>query len=265
MIVLNWGGGTNSTALAIEATRRGLRFDLAVFADTGSERPETYDYLGVFRDWIGQETDADFVAVRWIRKRRSEVAEPGEFVSIHEWCERLETLPSRAFGLSGCTSKWKQQPVDNYLRSRGDIAEIHAQGGQVERWIGYDADEPARSERMLKKNPDSHLWRWRTPLVEWDMGREECVKAIKGAGLPLPGKSACWLCPSSTKRDIDRLKERHPGLLDRALSIERTAIQAGNVKSRGGLGGRLNWSDYIEGKASELALPLDLACGCFDG
>jgi hypothetical protein len=255
----------------VEAVRLGVPFDIAVFADTGSERPETYAFIGEFSDWLHAATGIVLDVVRWVRVRDSKdakgrpVAKAGEFLSLHEWCERLGTLPSRSFGLSGCTSKWKQQPVDTFLLAHPLVKAEHAAGRQVERWIGYDADEPSRSERMIKKNPQADLWRWRTPLVEWDMGRAECVESIKRAGLAQPGKSACWFCPSSTKADIDQLGREHPDLLERALLMERTAIASGNVQSRGGLGGRLNWSDYREGKASEIALPLEFSCGCFDG
>ena len=88
--------------------------------------------------------------------------------------------------------------------------------------------------------------------------------SIAAAGLPQPGKSACWFCPSSTKADIDRLHEEHPDLLARALRMESAAIKAGNVQTRAGLGGRLNWGDYVRG-LDVPDLPPELACGCFDG
>ena len=270
MRVINYGGGTNSTALIIEAVKRGIPFDVAVFADTGSERPETYDYLATFGAWLAANTDAELTVVRWVRKRESKdskgvrVAGPGDFLSLHAWCEKLVTLPSRSFGLSGCTSKWKQQPVDGFLKSHPAIVAEHTAGRTVERWIGYDADEPSRAARMLAKSPEPALWTWRAPLLDWDMGRDECVETIAAAGLPQPGKSACWFCPSSTKADIDRLHEEHPDLLARALRMESAAIKAGNVQTRAGLGGRLNWGDYVRG-LDVPDLPPELACGCFDG
>ncbi|MEM3161041.1 MAG: phosphoadenosine phosphosulfate reductase family protein, partial [Nitrososphaera sp.] len=43
--VLSYGGGVNSTALMILLVRHKLPIDYVIFADTGSERPETYTYL----------------------------------------------------------------------------------------------------------------------------------------------------------------------------------------------------------------------------
>lgn len=38
-----FGGGVNSTAMLVEMHKRGIRPDLILFADTGGERPETYE------------------------------------------------------------------------------------------------------------------------------------------------------------------------------------------------------------------------------
>ena len=258
MIVVNYGGGTNSTALLIECVKRGVGVDLVVFADTGSEMPHTYAYLPVVSEWLAGRGLPPIDVVRWVRK-------DGRFIPLHEWCEEHETVPSRAFGMAGCTSKWKQQPIDKWLRSHHHVHAEHEQGRTVERWIGYDADEPQRADRMVEKNPHPSWWTWHAPLVEWGMGREECVASIVEAGLPLPGKSACWMCPSNRKSEILELKKSHPEHLARALRMERAAIEAGNLgrHTRRGLGGRLNWGEYL--RTGEGVEPEEAACGCYDG
>lgn len=267
MIVGNYGGGTNSTALLVEAHRRGLRPDLVVMADTGSERPRTYAYLDVLRSWLASVDFPPLTVVKWIRVK-GELA--GRFIALHEWCEDHDQVPSRAFGLSGCTNKWKQQPIDNFLRMNEDCIATWGGGRPVERWIGYDADEPERADRMFRKNPEPDLWTWRAPLVEWGMGREECIDVIRSAGLPLPGKSACWMCPSSKPAEILKLGREHPELLGRALDMECAAIAAGNLAAPGtgevkGMGGRLNWNALVAGDAAQTRLFPEVACGCYDG
>lgn len=51
MQIVSYGGGTNSTALLIGLRERGERPDAITFADTGSERPETYTYVATMNDW----------------------------------------------------------------------------------------------------------------------------------------------------------------------------------------------------------------------
>lgn len=264
MTVLNYGGGTNSTALIIEAYHRGLRPDIIVFADTGSERPETYAYLDTMQAWLASVDFPELTILRWIRVQAPHA---GEFIALHDWCERENSVPSKAFGFSGCTSKWKQQPLDRYLRSHPDCLAVWAAGQRVTRWIGYDADEPERAARMAAKNPEPEKWDWQAPLVTWEMGREECIAAIVAEGLPRPDKSACWMCPSMKKQEIRQLGIDHPALLARALRMEAAAVAAGNIGTgdvRRGLGGRMNWGAFLAGEAAPEPAE-DVACGCYDG
>src|SRR3546814_10128126 len=47
-----WGAGVDSTALIIELAEAGEPIDMVLFADTGSEKAETYAYLPIFRAWM---------------------------------------------------------------------------------------------------------------------------------------------------------------------------------------------------------------------
>lgn len=261
LVVVNYGGGSNSTALLVEAHRRGVPVDLIVFADTGSERPETYRYLDVMDEWLSLHGMPTIERVRWIRKRGKYA---GQFIPLHEWCEIYESLPSKAFGLPGCTVKWKQQPADSYIREHELVLSARSTGRPVHRWIGYDADEPGRYNRMMSARAADDEWAWKSPLIEWDMGRHECIESIVSAGLPLPGKSACWLCPSMKQHEIDDLERNHPNLLRKALEIERNA-KIDRTKIRG-LGRSLNWSEYLKQPSLFDAIRTpDDACGCYDG
>jgi len=255
--ILNYGGGTNSTALLTEAVKRSIPLDGIVFADTGSEMPGTLEYVAQMSRWLQARGYPSVSVVRWVRQ-------DGTFLPLHEWCERFKSLPSRAFGFSGCTSKWKQQPADRWVKAHSAVKAAHERGERVERWIGYDADEPGRMQRMQAARSGDPLYTWRAPLVEWDMGREECIEAITAAGLCRPGKSACWLCPSSKRHEIDRLRDDHPDLLARALAIEAAAdIDRSRIK---GLGGSLSWSEYLrQPKLFTGRRPVEDACGCWDG
>lgn len=261
--------GTNSTALLVEATKRNIIVDLIVASDTGDEFQRTYDYCASFSIWLADHGQPAVTMTRWERK-------DGSFIPISALCLTRKELPSKAYGLSGCTSKWKQQPVDKLVKNHPDVQACWSRGELVERWIGYDADEPARSERMLAKNPQPTRtrggqieivpsWKWRTPLVEWDMGRDECIASITAAGLSLPGKSACFHCPSTKKYEIDRMVTEEPEMLARALEIEDAAGSTGELRTVKGLGRSFSWREYLEGKAPEACDTVEEECGCYDG
>lgn len=191
----------------------------------------------------------------------SKVAAKGEFLPLHEWCMRTQSMPSRAYALSGCTSKWKQQPADRFIAEHPLVAAAHERGERVMRWIGYDADEPLRAKRMAEKDPNPHLWEWRAPLVEWDIGRDDCDAIIERAGLPNPGKSSCFMCPSLKKDEIVTLQRRYPALAAKALEIEANAPPHGTIK---GLGRAFAWADVLAEKETGPEV-CEEACGCYDG
>lgn len=103
------------------------------------------------------------------------------------------------------------------------------------------------------------------PLMEWGWSRKDCIQAIRDAGLPLPGKSSCFFCPSMKRWEIRTLYHRYPDLLRRALAIEDAAMP--NLTSVRGLGRNWAWRDFICADENQLAIPgafsdEDLPCSC---
>ena len=46
-LAVSFGGGTNSTAMLCGMYERGIKPDLLMFADTGSEYPQTYEHVAM--------------------------------------------------------------------------------------------------------------------------------------------------------------------------------------------------------------------------
>ena len=133
-------------------------------------------------------------------------------------------------------------------------------GEKVVKFIGFDADEPHRA-----KFTEDEKYIYRYPLIEWGWGRAECVEAIERAGLPLPGKSACYFCPSSKKAEIKVLRRMYPDLAARAVAMERNA-ELTEVK---GLGRSFAWGDLYEAEDRQTDLfgetTIQQECMCYDG
>jgi len=249
MVLVSYGAGTNSTALLVEMRERGEPVDIILFADTGGERPEVYAYIQTMNDWLESNGMPQIVIVR----------KGGNGETLEENCLRKNMLPSLAYGFKSCSQKYKIAPQDKFCNNHPDIRAAWARGKTVTKLIGYDADEP---HRWLGKNWDTPKYTFRAPLVEWDMGRDECVAAIRRAGLPLPGKSSCFFCPASRKPEILDLAAKHPDLMERALKMEANA-QLTTVK---GLGRRFAWADLIKSAEDQANLfPPEIDCGCYDG
>ena len=250
-LVVSYGGGTNSSALLMACKEREIYPDLIMFADTENERPEIYEHLNIMQDWCNKSY---FPPITVVRNNLPQGVIDG---SLYGECLRLGALPSKTFGYSTCSMKWKVQPQIKHLTEWMRQYNIN----HVHHAIGYDLDEIHRSEKPKPKKD------WETNrylLIEWGMGRDECIDIIKRHGIKQPGKSACFMCPSSKKYEVLKLKEQHPDLYKAAIILEKRAL-AGEGQAPAarvaGLGRHWNWETFAGGDS---ATP-DVDCGCYDG
>ena len=261
--IVSYGGGTNSCAMLQGLFERGERPDYITFADTGSEKPHTYEHIDLVSAWC---LGVGFPEVTVVKGRQPQMVEDG---SLHIDCIRKGTLPSKAYGFSGCSHKWKIEPQAIFNR---EIAKkLGIQLSDIIRLIGFDAGEPNRVSRGIESNKNRQVQE-RYPLYEWDWGREECVSAIQRMGLPQPGKSACFMCPSSKKHEILELRDRYPDLFAIAIEMERKALAGeGQAEaSRCGLGRSFKWAEFVAMSDAQKQLfcdagTPDMDCGCYDG
>jgi len=54
-IIVSYGGGRNSTALLLAMLAKGIKPFAILFADTGNEKPETYEFILWFDQWLQQK------------------------------------------------------------------------------------------------------------------------------------------------------------------------------------------------------------------
>ena len=253
-VLVTYGGGVNSTALLVEMVKRSDPVDAIVFSDTGGETPLTYSYLEMFSGWL---TARDYPSVTTVRYRTKEGIEQ----TLEENCRAWPRLPSIAYGFKTCSDRWKRRPQHNWCKAWPRAVDAWDQGRKVEKIIGYDADEPHRADRVS----DDRRYRHRFPLIEWDMGREECTDSIRSQGLPVPPKSSCFFCPSMRKSEVLALAKNHPDLMARALDMESAAQTRGAIR---GLGRDWAWSELLEADDRQQRLFIDPEgppCGCWDG
>ena len=250
LVIASYGGGINSTAMLIEMVKRGERVDLILFADTGGEKPHTYKYLNLFQKWLIGHNYGPIIVVK----------KAGNGETLEQNCLRKKMLPSLAYGFKSCSQKYKIQPQDKYVNNWPPAKDEWKAGRKIVKLIGFDADESHRTN----KDYISDKYEYRYPLVDWDMGRDECIETIKKAGLCLPGKSACFFCPASKASEIRQLAQNYPELIKRALEMEENA-ELSSVK---GLGRRFAWRDLIsQGElfAEAFNSTPEMICGCYDG
>lgn len=249
MILVSFGGGTNSTAMLIGMQERGIRPDIILFADTGAEKPHTYAHIRDMDKWL---ESVGFPLIRVVRT----VNKGGEVIDLETECLTNKSLPSIAYGFKSCSEKFKGRPQNKFMNNY-DPAKAHwKEGGKVKKLIGFDYDESHRVKDYSDNKYDVEF-----PLYEWKWGRKECIAAIKRAGLPQPMKSACFFCPSSKPAEIKEMAVIYPELMDRCIAMEKNA-QLTQVK---GLGRNFAWSQLIATDDMFADSYIEPVCGCYDG
>lgn len=274
MNVVSFGGGTNSTAMIIGMYLHKIPIDLILFADTGGEQPHTYEFIETFNGWLEKHGLPQITSVQYHDK-------DGNRLTLEQECINSGTLPSIAYGFKRCSLKHKIGTQEKFCNNYQPCKEVWASGQRVQKYIGYDAGETRRIQHAAPIDEADKKYEKHYPLYEWGWTREECVRVIERAGLPKPGKSSCFFCPSMKKKEIQALWENYPDLFQRAIALEHgSAARNVNVK---GLGRNWSWESYynefMENKAFEDAqITFDelfpdspggclcgAPCGCYDG
>ena len=192
--VLSFGGGVNSVALMVVLLREGLPFDEAVFADTGGEVPETYEYLETARQYLADHE----IPLTVVSKRGR---------SLYETAWERRVIPSAIWRWS--TRDYKITPIQRHYRS----LDAH-----INQYLAIAWDE---IHRMKNSRVDyvTNLY----PLIDRRLTRADCVDIIQEVGLPIPQRSSCFFCPFNS---VDRwrwLHETHPDLFDKAVALEENS------------------------------------------
>ncbi len=216
--VIAFGCGVNSVAMVSHLFEKGLRYPI-VFADTGSEQPETYEYLPYFREFLLKTYKSEITVLspgthpELYEKRIREFP----YYSLEDYCIGHGRVPTKSPRF--CTSDWKIRPMERWGKKNGYNTHL----------IGIASDEKHRAKSFCGQDN-------RFPLIEAKIDREGCIEIIKAAGLEPPKKSGCWFCPFQPVREWNRLYDQNPDLWERAVEMEKNASeQAGRkVKITGG-------------------------------
>lgn len=216
-LIVAYGLGVDSTAVLVELYNKNIRPDAILFADTGDEKKETYNYLPVIQQWLQK---VDFPQVQVVRYVVSNFKNWPPYYTLGQNCLTNGTLPSLAFGFKSCSLKWKVTPQNKWTDAWTPARECWAAGQQVRKIIGYDNDPKDKKRYAVAKDVEDPKYSYWYPLIEWGMGRNDCKEIIRSAGLAVPPKSACVFCPSTT---TDELKEHNKEYLRFIVIMEARA------------------------------------------
>jgi hypothetical protein len=180
MICFSFGGGVQSVAIGCLIVQGRLpKPDIAYIADTGREVRSTWAYL---REHMQPHLDTIGLKVEIIPHSFSRVdlyADTGEMLMP------AYTADGRMGGF--CSGEWKRDTIMRWLRTVKHVKECV-------QWIGYSMDEL----RRVPKNDRKKWCQLEFPLIDKFINRTMCYGIIRDAGLPMPRKSRCTVCPHQT-------------------------------------------------------------------
>jgi hypothetical protein len=195
--VLSYGGGVQTIALCVLVAQGKLpKPDAVIAADTGREMPTTWEY-------------ADEIAKPLLASVGLELHIADHDLATVDVYGHNGDLLIPAYTATGklptfCSNEWKARVVYRYARKM-----LGAPTDQVH-WIGFSLDEVKRIK--------SSEWR-RFPLVELMLTKADCEHIITTAGLPLPKKSRCWMCPHQHNEEWREVKAM-PELWRQAVELD---------------------------------------------
>lgn len=183
----------NSTAIIALCLLKELPWpDFIIFSDTGAEWPHTYKYLNYLEE----------KGIRMIY-----LTGGTKFMTLVDFCRQKKIIPSRIN--RWCTDHFKRILIHYFARSLNE---------DLEHWISFDAGETKRMEGRRKRG-------FRFPLFELGINRIGCKKIIRKAGLGVPKKSGCFICPFQRKSQWIELKKNHPDLWKIAVDLEKEQVK----------------------------------------
>ena len=130
--------------------------------------------------------------------------------------ERSFDIPVRmangAPGRRNCTREFKIKVMTRWVRRHAGATEEHP----ATVLVGISTDEMERAGRRRQGRYEVTAY----PLLDLGLDRSACLGVIRDAGLPLPGKSACWFCPFTRPQQFAEMRRDDPERFEQCASLE---------------------------------------------
>lgn len=234
--VLNLGAGVQSSTILLMAIEGELPApDHCIFADTGNEPMEVYEWLR----WLELLSITKGISIHRVKR-----SGPGIYEHIMDRLRDGKSIKAPPlFTRSGkngrgqikrsCTTDFKIEPIKKKKKELLGLsaASRWPKDPAVCTWLGISADEVQRMKADDPRHPWETFWH---PLIEsapgeWRdhaMSREDCYDWLRLHDYPTPPRSACIICPYHSNMEWRHIRKR-PDEWSQAVKLDRALRQYG--------------------------------------
>ncbi|HLM62243.1 MAG TPA: hypothetical protein VK308_15670 [Pyrinomonadaceae bacterium] len=261
-LIVSYGIGRDSTGLLVLMAQLGIKPDLILHSNTGSEKDATVAYLPVINNWLRSVGFPEVTVINASRTRDK---------SIESHLFRLGIFAGLTYNKHNCSVIWKIENMDRFLKTYAPVIEAKKQGRIICRAVGFVKGEEYRAVRSdanaIGETTDEHGCKQTTafavnpnseyvtifPLIERNVDFDTVLELICREDLPIPKKSSCVMCAAMTVKEIYELSQEEPHNFFRCLVLERVVQRNQVVKASRimGIAYGKKWSDF------ECAMPYE--------
>ncbi len=224
--VVAHGGGVQTTALLVLAAQQKISYRTFLFANVGddSEHPGTLRYLHQIAIPYAARHG---ITIHELHRVRRDGSTETLYGRLTKKGSRSLPIPVRmpdtgAPGTRNCTADFKIRVIGKWLRQHGATEADKAVVA-----VGISLEEIHRINAR-KAQPYEILAYPLIGLIGGQPGggvgrmlrRTDCERIIRAAGLPVPGKSACWFCPFHRPSAWQDMRRTEPSLFAQACGLE---------------------------------------------
>jgi len=260
-------------------------WDQIIFADTGSEQKETYEFIEKFTKQLPKVTR---YKIRVVHSR---------YGVIYDYYNNRPNPMTPMFKQRDCTEKFKIEPIKQWIKGKYGLnpmafkgQEILDENGNVV--LNPDYDPEVRGSKKSKyhhkivmglginyaeswRKHEGNVWYIKNvfPLIEKKITKKDEPLIIKALGVDVPIKSGCFFCFYGNKNYWLKLRREHQDHYDLAVKFYADA-KAGSDKRSDGGGMRLElvkfptdeeFAEYMKKFPSCGDGEVKLGCECMTG
>ena len=213
--VLSLGAGVQSSTVLFKILDGVVsKPDVAIFADTGNEPKEVYNYLKYLRQYVDNQIPLHIVSKSNIVDDALAESEKGTnkgFITMPVY--GIDKAGKKSLGRRQCTNDYKIQPIHKEIRKILGVKSLR--GKSVEMIMGISTDEIQRAKKPQQQWQINYY-----PLLELDMSRHDCKHYIKEKQVKQPPRSACIVCPYHSNEEWQHLKDNYPTEFKEAVAFD---------------------------------------------